>query len=126
MKQLFHHYERWEDWQAGSYALRSADPRGQRAAAVALLGDAGAFSDAARAMLPEWAYAAEVNLTNGAVNQRAWLGQAACCYDHDAPEFIVREAWSMLTPEQRHAANRVADQIIAEWRADRAETLFGS
>lgn len=125
MPRTFHPFRTWEDWNAGSYALRSDDPTGQRARSVALLGDADDFEDAARGMLQEWAYAAEVNLTNRECNRRAWVGQAACCFDHDAPEFIVRQAWGLLTPEQRNAANRAADRVIAEWELDRAETLFG-
>lgn len=125
MSRIFHHYATWEDHQHGAYALSCEEPDQKRTASRELLGEAERFRSVCWEVLEAWPYAAEVNMTNKESNRRAWLGQAACCFDHEAPEFIVRQAWAALTPEQRTAANRMADQVIAQWEVDRAETLFG-
>jgi len=62
-----------------------------------------------------WEKSAEHNLSNTARNRQAWLGQAACCFSHGAPEYLTKIAWNNLTDEQRAAANAVADAVIADW-----------
>jgi len=119
-------YEAWEDWEAGLYALPgqwsgSTDPTD----AAFLLSDPTALAEAMRDVIKVWKVSTRENLTNGSLNQRAWIGQAACCLALGVPAFITKSAWNGLSLERQRVANRVADQIIETWRGANAETLFG-
>jgi hypothetical protein len=48
-------------------------------AAMQLLAQSERCLPAMLRVIREWPVAASVNLSNTAMNQRAWLGQAACC-----------------------------------------------
>lgn len=116
MKADFRPYTEWEDFQAGMYRdALLADREPLEKAAVALLSDQHRLVSAMRSVTTEWRLAAEANL-HEPPNNRAWLGQAACCYAAGVPEELTRAAWGRLTDLQRIAANRVADQVIDEWR----------
>lgn len=116
MKADWRPYTEWEDWQAGMYRDAPSEQRESlTASAATLLADAHRLASSMRSVTVEWRYAAEANL-HEPPNNRAWLGQAACCYATGAPEELTRAAWGLLTDEQRHAANRVADRVIDEWK----------
>lgn len=116
MKADLRPYTEWEDFLAGMYrdaVMAEREPLTE--AAVALLSDQHRLVSAMRSVTTEWRLAAEANL-HEPPNNRAWLGQAACCYAAGVPEELTRTAWGRLTDSQRIAANRVADQVIDEWR----------
>jgi hypothetical protein len=54
------------------------------------------------------------------VHKRAWMGHAAVALAIGCPEDIVREAWGLLTDEQRKAANEQAAKAIELWREKHA------
>lgn len=62
-----------------------------------------------------WKISAEHNLSNTNRNRQAWLGQAACCFSHGAPEYITKLAWNNLTEKEQKIANDVADDVIKDW-----------
>lgn len=109
-------YTEWEDWQRGMYR---DIPRSQAesfiADAEALLGSPLKLAAAMRDVTIRWPTACDVHLRHEP-NNRAWLGQAACCLSCDVPEELTRQAWCRLTEAQQGAANKVADAIIAEWK----------
>lgn len=116
MKPDFRPYTEWEDYKAGMYGDPvSCDRERLTSAAVALLGDQHKLFAAMRSVTTEWRLAAEANL-HELPNNRAWLGQAACCFAACVPEELTRSAWGKLNDAERAAANRVADQVIDEWR----------
>lgn len=116
MKPDIRPYTEWEDFRNGMYRdAVTCDRQKLTQAAVALLSDRHLLVSAMRSVTTEWRLAAEANL-HEPPNNRAWLGQAACCYAVGVPEELTRAAWGMLTDEQRQAANRIADQIIDEWK----------
>lgn len=115
----------WEDYRAGQYALVYRDQAVGIESSAWLLADSAMLGAAMSAVAREWVHAAEHNLTNQERNRRAWLGQAACCFEFGVPDFVVKTAWHQLSSDQQDAANAVADQVIAEWEESRAETLFG-
>ena len=117
-RQVFHPYTSWEDWQAGMWQV-PADVTAEMEQAAHILGDPQVFLSAARAMLLEWPNAAEQHLTDMAQNQRAWVGQAACCHLAGITEQATRLAWWTLTPDEQYTANAIADQAIAEWQVNR-------
>lgn len=109
-------YTEWEDYKAGMYQESSPEHRGQLIAAAALLlADQHKLLAAMRSVTIEWRVASDANL-HEYPNNRAWLGQAACCYATGATEDLTRSAWGVLTDQQRVLANAVADQVIDEWR----------
>ena len=117
-RRVFAHFEDWEDWKAGLYRSVPAPLFDElRLAAAALLADPTGLEYRMRAVVDEWPTAAQVVFTNPSRNHRAWLGQAACCHQSTAPEYVTKAAWRTLTPEQQGRANAVADTVIADWRA---------
>ena len=69
----------------------------------------------------EWRYSCENALTDSAINQKAWLGHAACALAFNCPENIVRKAWGLLTTDQQQKANNEAAKAIAAWKSNRAD-----
>jgi hypothetical protein len=76
----------------------------------------------------EWPVSCENALTDASLNQRAWVGHAACALAIGCPESITREAWGHLTNEQQLLANNQADRAIACWKINYAKSkgLFGN
>jgi hypothetical protein len=129
MKNSVRPYTEWEDYKAGMYQDPLPEHREQLVTAAAmLLSDQHRLMAAMRSVTTEWKTASDANLHEHP-NNRAWLGQAACCYATGATEGITRSAWGTLTDQRREAANTVADQVINEWRRRAQRTsqleLFG-
>jgi hypothetical protein len=105
-------YTEWEDFKAGMW---SGEGAGKSQQAKELLSDSMRLFVAMRNVAMAWPIAAEINLSEPP-NNRAWLGQAACCFAVGANEESTRAAWGQLTDEQRSLANTIADQVISEWK----------
>lgn len=115
MKRIFHHYEKWEDYQNRMYD-ELKDKRNERIQlALKCLGNKENCFDAMRMVINNWEIACEQNLTNENSNRKAWLGQAACNIFYGVKEDETRQAWGLLEREQRYMANKIADIVIAEW-----------
>jgi hypothetical protein len=119
-------WHEWEDWCHGLYGTGTINPE-QVKASVALLSDAERFRETALEMISEWPISANHNIYHLWTGKRAWIGQASCCYAHNATGQETREAWGLLTNEIRTAANEIADYVAESFRMGRtnAETLFG-
>ncbi len=116
MNQIYHHYEKWEDYKAGMYTYSVSERDNEFINyAIQLLSNANNFYNACKQVLDNWKYSAEVNLTNTRTNRRAWLGAAACMFIHNCPEVLTRSAWSLMSEEKRKEANEVATKIICEY-----------
>lgn len=115
MQRIFHHYSLWEDFHAGMYD-ESKDGRKERVQEAArILGTPDICRLAMEKVINEWEKATEFNLSNAEINRKAWLGQAACCCYAGIHEDETREAWGLMTEEQRVEANRIAATIIKKW-----------
>lgn len=115
MERIFHHYNLWEDYHAGMYD-ECKDGRADRVQqAVEILGTPDICREAMEMVVAEWELATEYNLSNAEINRKAWLGQAACCCYSGVHEDETREAWGLLTEQQRKTANEIANQVIKEW-----------
>ena len=115
MDRIWHHYELWEDYHNGMYN-ESRDGRPERVQRAAeILGDPVVCERAMRQVVETWPKATEFNLSNAEINRRAWLGQACCSCYAGIHEDEVREAWGLLTNEQRVRANIIATVVIKEW-----------
>lgn len=128
MKQIFEHYTKWEDFQAGMYQTDNIKDKDQKVIdAIKLLSDSNAFYNALKQILITWKIASDVNMTNKQQNRRAWLGAAACMFVCNTPECLTRIAWGLLNKEVQDKANAVAEKIILEYENNNTneKTLFG-
>lgn len=119
MKRIYHHYEKWEDFQHGLYCKTTGKDEKHDEILVGqckrLLSDQKWFYLVAKEMLHNWPVSADVNLSNPNRNRQAWIGQASCCYALSAPEFITKFAWNQMTSKDRELANKTADMIFKIW-----------
>lgn len=116
MKQAYHHYTKWEDYQNRMYdEVKEGRPERVKQA-VKLLTDLPELYKQMQRVTKEWTIATEQNLTNSSINYQAFLGQTACNIWKGIKEDETREAWGQLTCMQRYEANRVADRVYNEWR----------
>jgi hypothetical protein len=60
---------------------------------VAFTGNYIEYGKAMKLVTENWHYSCEHNLSNLSINRKAWLGHAACCFQHGYPEYLVRQAW---------------------------------
>jgi hypothetical protein len=112
MKQVYHHYLKWEDWQNGMFNTKSHNENDLIQKAKNLLIDLSTLKYEMRWVAYNWPVSAELNLTNRSINRQAWLGQAACCHKHGVPEYLTKQAWHLLDDSQRLLANNVANDVI--------------
>ena len=116
MKQAYHHYTKWKDYQNRMYdEVKEGRPERVKQA-VKLLTDLPELYKQMQRVTKEWTIATEQNLTNSSINYQAFLGQTACNIWKGIKEDETREAWGQLTCMQRYEANRVADRVYNEWR----------
>jgi hypothetical protein len=111
-------YQQWEDYRAGMFSGRQSDSGMD--ASVQLLSRVERCRPAMLRVVREWPVATAVNLTNPALNQKAWLGQAACCLSVGSSADETKRAWWSLTEAERLRANACAYEVIAEWQNGRA------
>lgn len=117
-KQYFIKYTEWEDYKNGFY--NTTIPTHLKEEELIeysrkLLADPVKFDNKCKIVLSKWLNSAKVNLTNPETNHNAWLGQAACCYNHLAPNYITRLAWMQLTLKEQQVANRIARKNIKDF-----------
>jgi len=115
MKKVFYHYKKWEDHKYGMFRSTCENEEQKVQECIDLLCNVQALQDYMRTVSIDWVHSSEINLTNRSRNRQAWLGQAACCKYCEAPEYVTKQAWNLLTDDQRKKANSVADTIISEW-----------
>ena len=119
MKQIYHHYTEWEDFQNGMYNEDRQGRESRIQKAVALLSDPEELYKQMKKVTEIWVKATEQNLTDNSINHQAFLGQTACAIWAGIHEDETREAWGRLNNEQRYRANRVADRVDEEWQRRR-------
>lgn len=118
MKKIYHHYEKWEDYQNRMYDEVKQGRKERVLMAASCLGNETKCYQAMKKLITEWKISCEQNLTNDSCNRRAWVGQAACNIMYGIKEDETRESWGILTQQQRYNANRIADIVISEWEKD--------
>ena len=119
MKQIFHHYQKWEDFKNGMWRKVSPeDEVSMLAEAKAFTGDHTKYGLAMMRVIREWPLTCEHNLTDNSINQKAFIGHCAVTLQLGIPEYITRMAWGMLTEEQQTKANERAQHAIDTWKLD--------
>lgn len=113
---IFHTYDKWECEKAGLYKTSvdgmTADEC--KRAYRDFLSDLDKFKDASEKVITEWKNSCEHYLTNFAMNRIAWIGQASMCYATGIPSKFC-SGFSLLTDEQKEAANHVALDALNKW-----------
>lgn len=117
MKPIYHHYTKWEDFRNGMYNEEREGRKERVQKAIDILSSPDLCRKAMKMVTSQWKYACEQNLSNDIYGHRAFLGQSACCIYAGVHEDETRQAWGMLTDNQRKKANSIADMVFREWRS---------
>jgi hypothetical protein len=119
---VYHDYRSWEEIAHNMWG-EVTDRDYWLWQAVAFTGDHKKYGSYMRRVATEWPVSCENALTDSSLNQKAWIGHAACALAMNVPEDIVRKAWGYLTDEQRFLANEEARRTIQRWKHDYATRL---
>ncbi len=104
----------WEEVAANMWG-EATDAKSMLEQAIAFTGDHVEYGSYMLRVIREWPISCENALTDSSLNQKAWVGHAACALALNCPEDITRKAWGYLTDEQRLLANKAAARAIREW-----------
>lgn len=94
------------------------DVKGFLSKAINFTGDHVLYGNYMRRVIAGWPISCENALTDPHINQKAWIGHAACALAIQCPENITRRAWKELTGEQQYLANQEAIRAIQSWKDD--------
>jgi hypothetical protein len=121
MKQVYHHYEKWEDVKHGFYDMKKDF---DLSLIVSMFNCQETTNILMNRVIDEWKYSCEQNLTNQSINQIAYIGQAASCLYCGAPSILTMKAWNLLDCETRERADKQANNCIIKWKKRYANTLI--
>jgi len=128
MDRLYKHYKSWEDYKNGMYHSSCDQAILIKNLCKELLGNQTEFGNAARAMIADWVNSCDVFLSNSSINRLAWIGQATCCREFGAPDFVTIMAWNEMGKNDQDLANGIARIVLNEWvnmkESNDAKTLF--
>ena len=126
MDRIYHNFKKWEDNENGMYKKTCfMDEQKMIYDCAILLRSQEWLYEAMSQVTHFWFYSSEHNLTNINRNRQAWLGQAACCLVHGAPEYLTKIAWNdFLNEKSRKEANKIADETIAIWEEKHMRGYF--
>jgi len=118
LKRKYHHYLKCEEYKTNMWKQIPIELREDKIIKSRnLMLDIENFTQSMLNVINTWVYSCEANLTASVINHQAWLGHAACAFNHDAPEDLTRIAWSMLTKEQQDLANDAANKAKEYWES---------
>lgn len=116
MERIYHKYEVWEDYKNGMYNDSDVLDKDKLVfESIKLLSSPDRFYNVMDKILKEWVNSCDENLSNKSINRRAWLGAAACSFNHKCPEYLTRIAWSLMNPDKQAQANNLATLIIEKY-----------
>jgi len=113
-ERVYHPVQSWEEIAANMWG-EATDARAMLDQAIAFTADHELYGEHMMRVIREWPISCENALTDASLNQKAWVGHAACALALACPEDITRKAWGYLTDEQRLLANKAAARAIREW-----------
>ncbi len=116
MKQIFHPFSLWEDYEHGFYNTNSGGNKTEMIKhVIQLFCNPDETKIYMERVVKEWPYSCEHNFTNEGMNKIAYLGQAACSLYKNVPSTVTMEAWSKVPKEFQDIADGIAESIINEW-----------
>ena len=117
-------YWDWEDFKNGMWNTTVTDENKLLQIATEFTGDCEKYGAAMLKVIFEWKQTMINSLTNTSINQKAFVGRCAVCFELGIPEYITRMAWKELTEKQRIDANKKADYAIKIWRKNYEKENF--
>ena len=113
---IYKPYDQWEDWINGMWrTVEKEEYASYLSWAIEFTGDHVEYGKAMGLVIVKWENTMLHNLTNQSMNKRAFLGHCACTFASGCPEYIVRDAWKLLTDTQRELADNIAQSHINNW-----------
>jgi hypothetical protein len=77
VKRVYHRYEKWEDFRDGMWRVVTKSEESELLkVALEFTGNAERYGSYMLRVIQEWPISCEHNLTNGGMNQLAWVGHA--------------------------------------------------
>ena len=120
IKPVWENYKNWEDYQNGMY--QSGCDKEIVLQCLEIL----TSKELKQNMIDTsktYEIATKVNFTNKMFNPVSWLGQATCNLLIKATAQETCQAWMMMSKEQQDKANKIAKEVIKEWR-ENYESLY--
>jgi hypothetical protein len=111
---VYHPITEWEEMNHNMWG-DVADRKEWLSRAISFTGNHKLYGEHMRKVIQQWPISCENALTDYSLNRRAWIGHAAVALAINCPEDITRQAWGVLTHEQRLLANQEADRTIRLW-----------
>lgn len=125
IKRIFHHFDKCEEFKTDMWRAVDLKKREElQEHSRNLMIESDVFESVCMKVVSEWIFSCEANLSASSINHQAWIGHAACAYNHNAPEDITRLAWRTLTSEQQDLANLAADNAIKFWKKSHIKKLM--
>lgn len=112
---VYHKYTDWEEMQFNMWGTVN-DRAAMLDLAVKFTSNHVLYGSYMLRVVNEWHVSCENALTDNTINQKAWIGHAACALAINCPEDITRKAWGYLTNEQQKLANMQAEWAIRKWK----------
>lgn len=122
LKRVWLPIDQWEEIDANMWGEVS-DRRLYLQRAVIFTGNHRLYGRYMMRVTHEWPNSCINALTDYNLNRKAWIGHAACALALRCPEDITRQAWGLLTNEQRILANSQASRAIQSWEMRYRESL---
>ncbi len=116
MKQYYTPWWEWEDYINGMWRKVEQEQEAEfLELAINFTGDWVKYGVAMGEVIELWPQTMLNSLSNKSLNRRAFLGHCAVQYKINCPEYITRQAWGLLTNEQRFNADAIAEKHIKHW-----------
>jgi hypothetical protein len=111
IKQIYHHYTKWEDYKCGFYGKREANTD----KVFELFNDEYKTKKYMKKVITDWTISCEHNLSNYSMNRVAYIGQAACCMYSGVSSLTTMYAWKFLDREVQDRSDKIAVKNILLW-----------
>jgi len=111
VKQIYHHYTKWEDYKNGFYGKRDTNTD----KVFDIFNDEYKTKMYMNKVITDWTISCEHNLSNYSMNRVAYLGQAACCLYAGISNLTTMYAWKFLDYEIQERSDKIAIKIILLW-----------
>lgn len=119
IKRLYEPYWNWEDYINGMWLkLEKHNEADMLYQAVQFTSNWIEYGNAMGEVIKAWPITMRNSLTNLSINRRAFLGHCACSYKFNCPEYITRQAWHIITEQQRIDADRIAESHIKKYERE--------
>jgi len=114
---IYHPYYKWEDYNHSFYDnCTGAEKKIKIEKGLEMFNSESMTRNNMFAVVDEWKYSCEHNLTNTSMNKIAYIGQAACAYYAKIPNTVTMEIWNMLHKDVQERSNKIAEEAIVKWK----------